>query len=327
MLKNRVLTMIVVVLLSVSLLVGCVSGDTTPKTTTTEKEETTSPSTTDLAEPVILKLWAGIPPEYGYGAMVENFNEAFADQNIQLEYTRYVNNKEGNIQLETTLMAGGEIDVFISYGGLNKLKQRIEGGLPLDMTDYLADREFDPFTELGEANMDGYTIDGSIYGMTTKYENTGYIFANVEMFEAVGIPLPVDGWTYEEFREAAQKMTSGEGVDKIYGMFWWLSQGNAFSQSTNSVSNILQEYTIYKDDEGTETNFDHPLWEAGMKLVTDTTLVDGSAPTMGTEISDALAFDNMFLSGKAAMAAGIWNILRLIIHTNYITISLKRTII
>lgn len=35
-----------------------------------------------------------------------------------MEYNRYVNNSDGNLQLETYLMAGedGGVDVFIGYG-------------------------------------------------------------------------------------------------------------------------------------------------------------------------------------------------------------------
>ena len=52
-------------------------------------------------QPVTLRVWAGIQPEYGYDEMVQKFNEAFKDKGIQAEYVRYVNNGDGNLQLET----------------------------------------------------------------------------------------------------------------------------------------------------------------------------------------------------------------------------------
>ena len=43
--------------------------------------------------------------------------------------------------------------------------------------------------------------------LTGKYENSQYWFANVQMFEAAGIALPYEGWTYSEFLEAVEKLT------------------------------------------------------------------------------------------------------------------------
>ena len=45
--------------------------------------------TSALAEETItLRLWGGVQPEYGYAALVDNFNAEFKDKGIQLEYVR-----------------------------------------------------------------------------------------------------------------------------------------------------------------------------------------------------------------------------------------------
>ena len=64
-------------------------------------------------ETITLKMWGGVQGEYGYDALVENFNKEFADKGIQVEYTRYVNNADGNLQLDTYLSAGNDIDIFM----------------------------------------------------------------------------------------------------------------------------------------------------------------------------------------------------------------------
>ena len=52
-------------------------------------------------------------------------------------------------------------------------------------------------------------------------------FYNTDMFEAAGVPLPEDGWTWEQMVEAARKLTIKEGdVTTQYGIDgsnfnWW----------------------------------------------------------------------------------------------------------
>jgi ABC-type glycerol-3-phosphate transport system substrate-binding protein len=56
-----------------------------------------------------------IPPEAGPERVVNDFNEQFKDKGIQLEYERFVNDDQGNLKLETSLMAGNEVDVYVNY--------------------------------------------------------------------------------------------------------------------------------------------------------------------------------------------------------------------
>jgi len=256
-----------------------------------------------LADDVVtLRVWAGIQPEYGYDTLIENFNEAFKDKGIQAEYTRYVNNADGNLQVNTFLMSGGEIDVLIGYG-TDRLKTRVEGGYLVDLTDMMAAAGFDPIDELGEANTVPYTIDGKYYGLNTKYENSSYLFVNVDMFQAAGIEIPYGGWTYGEFREAAKKTTQGEGADKVYGMYWNYNSGPNYSRGF--CRNILDEYAMYKNLECTEANFNDPLTVKGIQLMVDTMRNDLSAPSVEDEKADSMSIQTMFLGGKCAMALGI----------------------
>ncbi|MDD4573896.1 MAG: hypothetical protein PHR69_06740, partial [Sphaerochaeta sp.] len=64
---------------------------------------------------VLLRLWMGIPAENGPQDVVDAFNREYKDKGIQVEYERYVNNDQGNLKLETNLLAGSGIDVYASY--------------------------------------------------------------------------------------------------------------------------------------------------------------------------------------------------------------------
>ena len=58
------------------------------------------------AAPVRLLMWGGVPPESGPQAVCDAFNKEFASKGISIEYERFVNDDQGNMKLETNLLAG-----------------------------------------------------------------------------------------------------------------------------------------------------------------------------------------------------------------------------
>lgn len=253
-------------------------------------------------EPITLRFWGGVQPEYGYDAVQETFNEQFKDQGIQIEYVRYVNDNDGNLQLETYLMAGGEIDVFMGYGGTSRLFPRIDSGLVMDMTDYFKDAGFDPVAELGEAAVAQYIYNDKYYAVPTKYENQMYWFANADMFAEAGIELPYNGWTFSEFEAACEKLTKGEGQDKVYGMYW---ATKAFQDVTRSfITNLNSPYGFYTDETCTATALDKDCMIASLDLMARTQ-ANGWAPSYEEEVADSLSLPTVFLEGKSAMCTGI----------------------
>lgn len=252
-------------------------------------------------EPITLRFWGGVQPEYGYDAVQDTFNEQFKDKGIQVEYVRYVNNDDGNLQLDTYLMAGGEIDIFMGYGGTGRLYPRVDSGLILNMTDYFAAAGFDPVAELGEAAVAQFKYKDSWYAVPTKYENQLYWFANVQMFEEAGIELPFGGWTYSEFLDACEKLTHGEGMDKVYGIYW---ATKPFNDVTRNFILTLSEYGFYTDVTCNESNFNSDVVVDTLDLMA-TTQANGWAPTYEEEVADNLSLPTVFLEGKSAICPGI----------------------
>jgi multiple sugar transport system substrate-binding protein len=281
-----------IVMSAASVLFGGGGSDSTP-----------AASSGPAKQPVTLRLWGGVQPEYGYDAMAKNFDKEFAGKGIKMKYVRYVNDNNGNLQLDTYLASGGEVDIFMGYGGNARLIPRVKSGLILDMTDKLKDRGFDFIKELGANNVDGYLVDGHAYALPTKYENGAWIFANVNRFKEAGVALPLKGWTYDEFRDACKKLTRGSGIDKKYGMYWGVTYDRNNAKAI--MSGVLIPKTTYKDDAKTETNFTDPTWQKGLQLMVDTMRTDKSAISLEEEIGDKIGFANAYLNGKAAMSVGI----------------------
>lgn len=154
--KKRILAALLAVAMLACSLAACSTSDTlsttAPSTTggsTADTTKATEPAPTEKPkETITLKLWGGVQPEYGYQELCDNFNKEYADKGIQVEYTRYVNDDNGNLQLETYLMGGDQIDIYMGYGGKTRLINRQEAGMAYDMTDYLTAHGFDPVEEL-----------------------------------------------------------------------------------------------------------------------------------------------------------------------------------
>jgi multiple sugar transport system substrate-binding protein len=261
-----------------------------------------SGAATPAREPVTLRFWGGVQPEYGYDTLAENFSKEFADKGFIMEYVRYVNDNNGNLQLDTYLAAGGEIDLFMGYGGTGRLIPRTKSGLVVDLTDKLKEKGFDYITELGEYNVNSFLLDGRVYGLPTKYENAGWMFANVDRFKKAGVPVPYKGWTYDEFREACRKLTQGSGIEKQFGMYWGITYDR--NMARGMLSGVLTPNTIYKEGK-TETNFTNPVWQQGVQLMVDTMRNDKTAISLEEEVGDKIGFANAYLTGKAAMSVGI----------------------
>lgn len=304
---------LIALLLAMVMLLGLVAcaGSNTPETTEANPENDATGN--DVAgsndetpkDTITLQMWGGVQGEYGYDQMVENFNKEFASKGIQIEYTRYVNDDDGNLQLETYLMGGNDIDIYMGYGGTERLFSRIDAGLALDMGPYLKAAGFDPAAELGENNVASYIYNDTFYALPTKYENKNWMVVNADMFKAAGIELPLNGWTYAEFADAAKKLTSGEGQDKVYGMFWNMNDG--WKNAIYFVGANLGKYQTYTDENATATNLDHELWQKGLQLIVDSQ-TEGWGISLEEEVADGIAFANAFLEGKAAMSSGIFNL-------------------
>lgn len=315
---KKLLAMVLAVVMVMGCLTGCgekVDPTDAPKGTEASKttdapKGTEAPGAdvksdwlgTEDGKTITLSFWGGLAPDYGYDKMVENFNAEYKDRGLQIEYTRYVNDSDGNLQLETQVMSG-TVDVFMGYGGRTVLDKRVEANLVLEISDELAARNFDVYEELGAGAMANFTYDnGAVYGFPTKYENARWLLINVDMFNAAGVEIPYDGWSYSEFLDAVEKLTTGEGQDKVYGVSWTLD----YSQTgvKGIVGSVLGAYNMYKDDAATAVNYDHPVYKQGLEMV-NATLQNGWAIPIEDEVSEKLTPMNAFILGKCAISTNI----------------------
>lgn len=248
---------------------------------------------------VTLRFWGGVPPEAGPQASVDLFNEQYADKGIRVEYERFVNDDTGNLKLETNLLSGDGVDLYMTYT-TDILAKRAEGNMALDLSELIERDGFD-LTQYGGSLMESYYINGKPYCVPTKLDQYGIVL-NKDMFDAAGIPIPTE-WTFDEFREVAKKLTHGEGQDKVYGMFW-----NSQQDLTYILSYLVAQTNggdpMYLSE--TESAFTDPVVLAAVELIYKMMNVDGSSPTHADSVTQKLSQEGVFLAGKSAMTIGPW---------------------
>src|SRR5688572_955696 len=128
-------------------------------------------------------------------------------------------------KLKTMFAAGTPPDLFYlrpeSVAELASLK------LIRPIDDYLAEArqrgnagwldDFYPIL-LDVFRFDGERIGrGALYGLPKDF-TTAVMYVNLDLFEQAGVPVPYDGWTWDQYADAARKITAlSTGDRQIYG--------------------------------------------------------------------------------------------------------------
>ena len=245
--------------------------------------------------PAVLKFWSPIPYEAGAKRLVEEFNRTHPD--IRVEYVSYVNDAVGNRRLDQALAQKGDVDVCIS-ASRSALAYRASSGWLLALDPILAQNSIHVESLYGPG-ADLFQLDNVFYSLPSRLFNQCILY-NQTMFLEKGIPLPRAGWTYEEFLDAAEKLT-GDGV---YGYF---------SESVDHGEPALQflraqlgDDWMYHED-GTAVCIDRPevksalnQYIARMDAGIEPDFLDNKIQRMQTE--------DLFLRGEAAMVLDHWTL-------------------
>ena len=247
-----------------------------------------------------LKVWGSVPAEAGPARVMEEFNKAFQKENLRAEYEFYPNNESGNAQLDSTILAGGEVDVYFTYT-TRELEKRAMSNMAVNLAPFIERSHMDLKKAFG-APVFSYFINGKPYSIPTKLDQYG-ITLNKDAFDKAGIPIPKQ-WTFDEFRAVAKKLSHGEGRNRTYGMFFCTQEDISYI-ITYFASRSLGGDPLYKSG-GKETNFDSPVLRDAIGMVYTMMNVDHSAPTHEESVEQKLTQESMFLTGKCAMTIGPW---------------------
>lgn len=246
----------------------------------------------DSQDVVKLKFWGAIPEGNGPQEVVDNWNAANPD--IQVEYTRFVNDEAGNTKLETALLANGEIDVFINYG-MDKLVKRTQAGMAEPLDAYIAGDNFDVVDHFGDNAI--VKMEDKTYYIPAIILND-FVSINKSMLEEANLPIPQE-WTWDEYVSYASKLTKGEGNDKVWGSYVNGAQPKIFEYMEKAVKTELGANALYNSDGA--SNFDHPAFKKYLDIIYQMENTDKSQPPYAEAKMSKMEGSRMFLSGQVAM--------------------------
>lgn len=138
----------------------------------------------------------------GMDDLISAFNEIYP--NIEVELITIGNTEDGNIKIDTMLMAD-EIDVLASFTTARTLS-RVDS--LVDLRPYLEADGLDMAKEWGSE----VEISGGLYGI--PFDGLNYFIAiNMDIWNAAGLGELPTAWTWDEYLDACRAMTK----DGVYG--------------------------------------------------------------------------------------------------------------
>lgn len=253
---------------------------------------------TDSGERTVTFMGWGSPEEIAvFEEMIDQYEDAYPG--VEVEYIT-VPAADFGTKLQTMIASRKTPDVF--YLTPENVMPFADAGIIADLTEFTEDNDlFDP-ANVWEKAMSMYRYDGTtpgegaIYGLPKDIGPFALAY-NKDLFEAAGVtpPDPEDPWTWDEFVAAAKQLTSGEGVDKVYGSAPYSLESAVWSNGADWLNADRTEVTVTD-----------PAFVEALQWVADLSLVEGVVPTQEEE--GALASYQRFVEGKIGMmGVGPWN--------------------
>lgn len=276
---------------------ACGKQEATKNPTTEEKTSATTKAPTTVEEPKgkkpedykgTIRLWSVWDENNGAAAWVEEFNKIYP--NITLEIHKFSNSGDGNVQLDTALLAG-EVDVCMTFAA-SKLEERASAGLFYPLDDFLAEAGLDSVENWGlEDNYGGKIVAIPMGG------NNDHIIINKDLWDAAGLGEIPKSWNIDEYYEAARAMTkvAADGTVQIYGcsnfhsIYYWSILARGY---------LGDDYYYAKD--GT-SNINNQAFIDAFKVNYNADIVEKIQYPLVTYRDEGIEAYTPFMEGKVAM--------------------------
>jgi multiple sugar transport system substrate-binding protein len=140
----------------------------------------------------------------------------------------------------TQVAAGTPPDIIsVATEGLQLMAQK-ELAVPLDdyVTKDMADLKESYFADVHPALVESMMYDGHLWELPDSF-NAGNMFYNTGLFEKAGVDAPAEGWTIDDFENAASKVANIKGVNGFGWVVRLWGSWTSFMYANNA--NLLEE--------------------------------------------------------------------------------------
>ena len=186
------------------------------------------------------------------------------------------------------IAAGTGPDVFLLNS--NQILHFADEGVILDQQ---------PYYDAAGIDVDATYVDAAVWRhngallTVAPSMNSIIVFYNKAMFDAAGVAYPpataAEAWTWDQFVETARQLTSGESMDKVYGVYVapWSTVWSPF---------LFSNGPSWFNDDVTELTLNSPQAVQALHNLADLRLKENVAPTL--DIADSIGWDVMLRRAK-----------------------------
>ena len=309
---KKILSIALATVLTLGLLSGCgaknePSSETTPNTTANTVTDTATPDakveteTEAEASPALegkltFSLWDLNTMEY-FEDLRHAFNQEYP--NIEVEFVESAS-ADYTQNLAISLNGGAATDAILIKDADTLVTLEQKGQL-LDLSAYIAASGVNLADYNGLA--EPLNVGGKQVGLpfrTDYYVN----FYNKGIFDAAGVAYPSNNMTWAEYEELAKKLTSGSGIDKLYGSHFHTWQALVQNWGVQDGRNSIL---------GPDYGFMRSAYEMALRMQNeDQTMMD-----YATLRSANLHYSGLFQQGSVAMMPmGTWYIATMILRVS-----------
>jgi len=260
------------------------------------------------AEPETITFWCAYKETYGMGDLIAAFEELHPEINVELMVAN--NSTDGNLAVDTALMAGGEIDVLLSYT-TTRTEERASAGFLADLTDLIAAEGWDMKENWGSDVK--FTEDQRYYGIPVD-GLAWYVAINMTEWENAGLGEIPTAWTWDEYLAASKAMTRE-------GMF---GGSNTQETSNTMIYQVRQQLgaDVLYNEEGYSALIDNPMFRKAFDRMYQAEVVDKIWFPLTEYRANGLQTQNTFLTEQVAMTV-CCNMFRFIANTEEYPIDFK----
>jgi multiple sugar transport system substrate-binding protein len=228
-------------------------------------------------------------------AAASTWNQQHPDQKVTLQF-----NGGNDSALQKTVAgftAGNYPDVAYQYG--SSAAQLVRQPKLVDLTDRVTAPSVD-WNDFYPSAREAATVDGKVVGVPALIDNLSLVY-NKAMFARAGIAPPTNDWTWQDFRDAAAKLT--DSSTKTYG--WAYVNDGSEDTVWRYLALLWQAGGDLLNADNTAPAFDSAAGKAALQQLEDMAVTDKSV-YLDQGNGNYL---NLFNSGKIAMLwTGPWDL-------------------
>ena len=167
----------------------------------------TATSDDDVTTELTLLLFGGPEEVAGYERLAAAVEDANPD--IRLTISPVPSQDELLARLSTSFAGGRPPDLFLI--NFRKYGQFVEQDAIAPVQPYLDASEVLSEDDFVEPPLEAFRFDGEDLSCQPQNVSNLVVYVNLDLFAAAGVDVPTDGWTWDEFVDAAEQLT-GDGV-------------------------------------------------------------------------------------------------------------------